>query len=144
MTSLQHILGVPERYKEYELSPLTLIEWAKLAVWMQYHPYRQAIEAELPEDECKEIKEECKNTKLDLTSPDFLNGITSPECAYKLIQLSLSIKHPEFRLYKIKEVIEELDLGRNNQTARNLQEKILKLSLGEDVMTSENDEENPT
>jgi hypothetical protein len=118
--------------KNYKLSPLGLEEWGKFVSWVQYAPYREAVEAELPEKVQKTIYEDCKRGKViekvrptdwpeDEECPDdklieeeFDIQITSSivqDMALtvagqaKLLRLSLEIEHPDTKGKSLTKVV---------------------------------------
>lgn len=93
---------------EYSLSPLTLRDLGKFVSWVKFKPYRDALNADLPQEKCEQIKEECKRGKvkeevsegvweqfdIHVQSSIVISEMSSIEGAIKLFELSLHKLHP--------------------------------------------------
>ena len=150
--------------KIYTLSQLTVEEFAKFTTWVQYKPYRDAVEADFLKEDIEKIKVECQKGKViekvlpddwpkdkeatdqDLIEKEFPLTFTSTvvqnemfnyEALCKVILLSMEIKHPEIKGKKIAELFDNEQIAEMHKVIWNLN------ALENDVDTPEA-EENPT
>lgn len=122
---------------EYTLTPLTLRDLGKFVSWVKFKPYRDAIEAGIPEERLKVIYEDCKRGKvkeeveegkfeefdIHLQSSVVLDAMQDIEGIIKLLELSLSKNHPDV---SFDEVCDE-------ETLTLIQSEVIKASIGLDI-----------
>ena len=98
--------------KEYELTPLTFVDFAQFITWVKFKPYRDAVVADLPKDVKDDILEECKRGKvketieeddgtivekefdISLISTVVREQLVTTEGANKILEISFLIKNP--------------------------------------------------
>jgi hypothetical protein len=144
--------------KDYTLSPLDMEQWGSFVSWVQWKSYRDALNAELPNEYCEEIKQECvsglveeivppddwdtkeecpedllekRKFPISFTSTVVQRALESIDGIGKLVRISLSTKHPEFKTKSLAGVVDLLDYAK-------IQEAIYKLN---GLITPEDEEE---
>jgi len=118
----------------YTLTPLNLRDLGKFVSWVQFKPYRDAIEADIPEDRLKEIYEDCKRGKvreevskgvfeefdINIHSTIVSQAMQDIEGLIKLFEFSLQKKHHN---KKFEDVCDE-------DTLVEIQNQLLEVTFG--------------
>ncbi len=148
-------IEVEGRNKKYVWLPPTLRKYGEFVRWVQFKPYREALEQNLPEEICEKILVECRRGKvLEKTVPDdwpedkkgkylkkpkekdliekefdihlgstiVTNNFFSAEGLAKLLQLGISINHPEIDEITLDQVI---DHEMQNMTIKEMQDAMM-------------------
>lgn len=150
--------------KIYTLSQLTVEEFAKFTTWVQYKPYRDAVQAEFLKEDIEEIKVKCQEGKVvekvlpddwpkdkDSTDEDLIekefpltftstvvqNEMFNYEGLCKVILLSIEIKHPEIKGKRIAELFD-------NEQITEMHKVIWNLNDVDKQVENKEDGENPT
>jgi len=110
--------------KTYKLAPLSLRQWGQYIKWVQFKPYRDAVNADLPKAHCDKILSDCETglveelvddenggTKLEkfpihIGSSIVTNTFSNIDGIAELLYISLKKHHPLIERTEIDEIVD--------------------------------------